>query len=80
MAAEDRLRWRCRRGTRELDLMLMRYLERGWPQADAGERAAFERLLDAPDPELHALLTGSAAPVGPEMARLLARLRAADGA
>lgn len=79
MAAEDRLRWRCRRGTRELDLMLARYLERGWPRAGAGERAAFERLLDAPDPELHALLTGAAAPAEPELARLLARLRAADG-
>ena len=80
MAAEDRLRWRCRRGTRELDLMLTRYLERGWPRAGAGERAAFERLLDAPDPELHALLTGTAAPAEPELARLLTRLRAGDGA
>ena len=80
MAAEDRLRWRCRRGTRELDLMLERYLERGWPRAGAAERAAFERLLDAPDPELHALLTGVAAPAEPELARLLARMRAGDDA
>ena len=60
--------------------MLERYLEQGWPRAGAAERAAFERLLDAPDPELHALLTGAAAPAEPELARLLARMRADDGA
>lgn len=80
MGAEDRLRWRCRRGTRELDLMLGRYLERGWPRAGAAERAAFERLLDVPDPELHALLTGMATAAEPELAQLLARMRADDGA
>ena len=74
MGAEDRLRWRCRRGTRELDLMLGRYLERSWPRAGAAERAAFERLLDIPDPELHALLTGAVPVEAPDLAGLIKRM------
>lgn len=60
--------------------MLGRYLERGWPLAGAAERAAFERLLDVPDPELHALLTGMTTAAEPELAQLLARMRADNGA
>jgi antitoxin CptB len=46
------LRWRCRRGMRELDLLLSRWLDCGWAVADAGRRAAFLRLLEEPDPQL----------------------------
>lgn len=48
----NRLRWRCRRGMRELDVLLGRYLDERWPRADEAERAAFEALLDWPDPEI----------------------------
>lgn len=51
-----RLRWLCRRGTRELDLLLARYLEREYDRAQPDERAAFEKLLELPDPELYRLL------------------------
>jgi antitoxin CptB len=53
-----RVRWRCRRGNLELDRLLAAYLVRRYPAAPAAERAAFERLLERPDPELLALLTG----------------------
>lgn len=46
------LRWRCRRGMRELDQLLERWLERGWPQASEHERGVFRRLLDVEDPRL----------------------------
>lgn len=46
----------CRRGTRELDLLLSRYLERDYDRARPDERAAFEKLLELPDPELCRLL------------------------
>lgn len=48
----QRLRWRCRRGMRELDQLMLRYLDRRWPQADAAERAVFERLLGCEDDRL----------------------------
>ena len=54
----SRLRWRCRRGMRELDALLLRYLDRRHALADAHERAAFDRLLDVPDPDLFGYLVG----------------------
>lgn len=58
MSDGDRLRWRCRRGMRELDVLLTRYLDQFYSDASSDEQAAFRRLLDAPDPELFALLLG----------------------
>jgi len=46
------LRWRCRRGMRELDLLLSRWLDRSWEGAGADSRAAFLRILEATDPQL----------------------------
>lgn len=55
---EGRLAWRCRRGMKELDLVLTRYLRERWPSASGEERHLFERILDLPDPELAAYLMG----------------------
>lgn len=46
------LRWRCRRGMRELDILLGRWLDHGWTMADTCRRTAFLQLLDEPDPQL----------------------------
>ncbi|NHA15261.1 succinate dehydrogenase assembly factor 2 [Thioalkalivibrio sp. XN279] len=73
-----RLRWRCRRGMRELDVLLMRYLERDWPQAGAAQRAAFADLLEWQDPEINALLVGRLAPDTEALASVLECLRRAD--
>jgi antitoxin CptB len=54
----SRLRWRCRRGMRELDELLLRYVERRLPQATHCERDAFACLLELPDPELFACIVG----------------------
>ena len=47
-----RLRWRCRRGMRELDQLMLRYLDLRWPQASESERAVFLRLMDCEDDKL----------------------------
>lgn len=47
-----RLRWRCRRGMRELDQLMLRYLDGRWPAADEAERSLFLRLLDTEDDKL----------------------------
>lgn len=47
-----RLRWRCRRGMRELDLLLTRYLDREWLQASEDERGVFLQMLDCEDDRL----------------------------
>ena len=56
------LRWRCRRGMRELDQLMQRYLEHGWPQADDAERSLFLRLLDCEDDKLWAWFMGRERP------------------
>jgi antitoxin CptB len=58
-----RLRWRCRRGMRELDVMLTRYLDRAWDAASPAERAAFAQLVEMQDPQLFGYLVGRTAPV-----------------
>lgn len=47
-----RLRWRCRRGMRELDQLMLRYLDQRWPMADDNERKLFLQLLDCEDDKL----------------------------
>ena len=54
------LRWHCRRGMRELDVLLMRYMDREYVAAPPAQQAAFETLLSLQDPEILALLTGRA--------------------
>lgn len=70
-----RLRWRCRRGMRELDVVLLRYLERDWPYASAVERAAYRALLERQDPEINALLLGRLQPEEEALASVLECLR-----
>ena len=53
-----RLRWRCRRGMRELDMLLLNYAEQRFSAAEAAEQKAFRTLLSLPDPDILALLTG----------------------
>jgi antitoxin CptB len=69
-----RLRWRCRRGMRELDVLLERYLEHGYPAASPAERRAFESLLELPDPQLHALLIRRESPRDPDLIDVIAKL------
>jgi antitoxin CptB len=80
MAADSRLRWQCRRGMRELDLLLEAFLDDGCDRLDAEERAAFERLLSYPDALLLDYLMGRAAPAGALAARVVAKIRGADPA
>jgi len=54
----SQLVWRCRRGMRELDVILMRYMQRDYDAADQDEKASFETLLSLQDPEILDLLTG----------------------
>jgi antitoxin CptB len=70
-----RLRWHCRRGMKELDLLLERYLAGVFPGASSDEQAAFARFLELPDPQLAAYLLGGAVPEDPAFASLLRELR-----
>ncbi len=47
-----RIRWRSRRGMRELDRLFDRYLYQRWAAASGEERGVFLRLLDCEDDKL----------------------------
>jgi antitoxin CptB len=74
LSAGGQVAWRCRRGTKELDVLLERYVQRDYPQAGAAERAAFSRILDLPDPLLTDYLFGHVAPEEPAIAELVERI------
>ncbi len=45
----SKLKWQCRRGTKELDLLLSRYLETHYQAADEADKHYFEALLKLED-------------------------------
>jgi antitoxin CptB len=75
-SAPGQLVWRCRRGVKELDLILGAWLEQRYAQASADERALFARFLELPDPELAGYLLQHARPADPDFAALAAQLAA----
>lgn len=56
MAELSKLRWQCRRGTKELDLLLMDYLETRYSTSSELEKAQFVGLLALEDDGLMRVL------------------------
>jgi antitoxin CptB len=74
-----RLRWRCRRGMRELDALLLAFVDRSAAALTETEIATFEGILELPDPVLHSYLLGRSAPTDAATAALIERIRASLG-
>jgi antitoxin CptB len=74
----SKLRWRCRRGMRELDVVLGRYLEQCYRESSPARQSAFADLLELPDPELFDLLRGKVQASSPDMEAIVAELRRSD--
>jgi len=72
---ESRLRWQCRRGMRELDVLLTGFLDREYRSSSDLQKQAFRQLLALPDPDLVGYLLGGASPDDPELASLIERIR-----
>jgi antitoxin CptB len=70
-----KLRWRCRRGTLELDLMLVRYLDRCYLEAASDEQQTFRELLELEDSDLLRYMLGEQRPENPTLARLVELIR-----
>jgi len=73
----SRMRWRCRRGMLENDLILTRFLDARGGTISAADVAALDRLLDLADGELWDLIAGRAEPDDEELLPMVAALRAA---
>jgi antitoxin CptB len=68
------LRWRCRRGMKELDLLLSRYVEEQFCAAPIEYQRAFRALLDAPDPVIYAYCLQQERPPSAILASLIERI------
>lgn len=69
-----RLKWRCRRGMRELDQLMERFLERSFETSSDEDRALFLRLLDSEDDILWRWCMGRERPEDPALAAFVDRL------
>lgn len=71
-----KLRWRCRRGMKELDQLMLRYLDLYYREASEVEQRAYERLLeDYLEPELLSLLNGQSESADPDIAAVVDKIR-----
>jgi antitoxin CptB len=66
-----KLRWRCRRGMKELDVLLLRYIDEQFCSASSAHREAFQDLLETPDPLIYAYCLGRLTPPNPVLASLV---------
>ncbi len=72
-----RLLFRCwHRGTREMDLILGRFADAEIAGLSDDELAGLERLIEAPDPDLYAALTGAVPPMAEHAGPLFERIKA----
>ena len=73
-----KLRWRSRRGMRELDKLFTRFLDQHWAQSPEPERAVFRRLLDCEDDRLWRWFMGFEHADDAELDALVQRIRDLD--
>jgi antitoxin CptB len=72
-----KLRWQCRRGMLELDLLLNRFLDSGFKRLDQQARVDFVRLLGYQDQIIYDWLMGQSVPAEAALRRLVAQIREA---
>ncbi|MCX7148209.1 MAG: succinate dehydrogenase assembly factor 2 [Rhodocyclales bacterium] len=71
----NRLKWQCRRGRLELDLVFDRFWERHEGDLDAQGEAVLERLLELQDHELWALVIGREVTDDPQLMGMIKQLQ-----
>ena len=74
------LKWRCRRGMLELDILLNTYLERSYNTMSGEQGALFSHMLDYPDQVLFDLLLGNMQSSDTNIDRLVTDIRRAQTA
>ncbi|MCU8006802.1 succinate dehydrogenase assembly factor 2 [Shewanella sp. SM87] len=70
-----RVRWACRRGMLELDVLLQPFVENFYQEMSDEDKTAFIRLLECEDPELFAWFMGHEVCPDIELARMIVKVR-----
>ena len=71
----SRLRWLCRRGMKELDVLMTRYLDEQYEQASEMDQQHFVELLNWQDPELFSAMVGRTTADDEQMQQFIDKLR-----
>jgi antitoxin CptB len=71
----ERLRWQCRRGMLELDVLLEGFLNQHYTTLSPRLQRHFIKLLEFPDPIIHAWCVGGENPADEEFTELLGVIR-----
>ena len=77
MSELARMRWKCRRGMLELDLLLRDFLDSGYQDLDEAGQQLFDRMLDYPDAVLLEWLMGRIRPTDKDVAQIVDNIRSA---
>lgn len=75
MVDKSAIRWQCRRGKLELDIVLRRFLDQCLERLDEGELLQLQRLLGHDDDRLLDWLLGKSAPPDGQLLALVERVR-----
>lgn len=70
-AEERRLQWHCRRGLKELDVILGPFMDEHYRELDVADRALFRRLVDGEDMDLFNWFMRQTTPDDPELERMI---------
>lgn len=71
----SRLRWACRRGMLELDVILGNFLNEAYLSLEDNDKQRFVDLLSCSDPELFAWLLGHEIPNNPDTQKIVEMIR-----
>lgn len=71
-----RIRWRCRRGLLELDIVLEHFIGR-YANLDTQQKMIFDELLDLPDTRLWELISGKESALNDDQRELIALINLA---
>ncbi len=69
--SKQRIRWACRRGMLELDVLFMPFVEDAFDALSTSQQAVFQRLLEADDPDLFAWFMGHQECKDPELKQMV---------
>lgn len=69
--SKQRIRWACRRGMLELDVLFMPFVEEAFDSLSPSQQAVLQRLLEADDPDLFAWFMGHQECKDPELKQMV---------
>ena len=75
MSEKSKLLWRCRRGVKELDVILTQYLETEYDDSTDADKQLFQNLLEYQDPDILRFFLRQEEPEDKEIARIVEKIR-----